>query len=221
MKKLTVLLIIILPLLAIGQTNYPPNQVPWNNHPTNWVYLCDFTGYGNTDPNAAFLPCGWYDEPTNLATTTVIHPTYSDTNLLINFISADPLMTVTPAFRRLITNYSMVVTLGYLNTCTDSNYYVVASPDLVNWTAVGTFTAVDISGLVTFLGRPVGAEYYRIYGPALPAPQIYAARIRTVITDPRIQSSFNSGVGLSAVICSTLYGFSFLRMAVSERKEEL
>jgi hypothetical protein len=46
-----------------AQTNYPPNTAPWTNYPPNWVYDCEFSGYGNLNPDATNLPCGFYDEP--------------------------------------------------------------------------------------------------------------------------------------------------------------
>ncbi|HEY5296862.1 MAG TPA: hypothetical protein VIK59_02960 [Verrucomicrobiae bacterium] len=63
----TILFIYALTCITVcAQTNYPPNSPPFNNHPTNWVYSCEFGGYNNQNPNVSYLPCGWYDQPTNL-----------------------------------------------------------------------------------------------------------------------------------------------------------
>jgi hypothetical protein len=159
MRKLYLLLLLTMPGLLLAQTNYPPNTPPWNNHPTNWVYDCSFTGYGQINPNATNLACGWYDEPTNVIAPATYTRFVAGTNLaLINCIvfSGSVFIHGTQIFLD-------TVTIGFTNYVSGSNYVVYGSTDLINWSEADSFQADD-SGSFTFQIAHQNQCFFRIYG---------------------------------------------------------
>jgi hypothetical protein len=178
------------------QTNYPPNTVPWNNHPTNWVYDCTFTGYGNLNPNATNLPCAWVDEPTNIIFLPFYVPFVPGTNLALTAVSTVFRQEISFLGRFTITNVVSDVTVSFTNACAGSNYTVFASTDLQNWNNIGSFTAADSASNWTMMGRMSSAEFYRIYGPPAPPPEKFAG---VILADPRTfhtLSCFSGGLFL-------------------------
>lgn len=214
---LPVILLLILPGVLFAQTNYPPNSAPWNNHPTNWVYDCEFLGYGNIDLNATPLACGWYDEPMNVLGAFVNYvPLPVWTNLFISSIT----VTHGSASSHGITFVTDNVNLQLTNFVAGSSYTLYGTFDFKTWYLMGNFS-VDSTGAIVFSIPAQSCYFFKVYGLVLPAPQIFAARINSVLSDPSIQLAFNAGMQFSATVCVTLYGFSFLRLTVPRRKEEL
>jgi hypothetical protein len=163
---------------AIAQTNYPPNTVPWNNHPTNWVYDCNFPGYNNTSPDPTPLPCGYFDEP--LITNTPVGFPSINPNALQLYLLGAPVLGMSGA------QHTYSVTLQLENCVVGSNYdcYVTQSLNPPSWShlGLGGTTATSRTQLITFsfIGFPPPMMFFRCHGlQAPPIPPVYVVT-RTV-----------------------------------------
>jgi hypothetical protein len=226
MKRILTILL-TLPGLVFGQTNYPPNSAPWTKYPTNWVYDCQFLGYGNTDPDASnYLACGWYDEPTNVIVLPTFTSQIAGTNLFLTGI--EPVLNSSSFYTggTLITVLSETVTLSYTNAVLGSNYVVLESYDMQTWNNIGSFTAGGNFGSVTLYSlnyNPSG--FFRIFG-AQAVPDAFTtadvqAGLLEVAEQPLYLDDFLTGLGLGATVVAGSFSLGLVRKIPEEAPTDL
>jgi hypothetical protein len=200
---------LVISFTVAGQTNYPPNSPPWNDNPTNWVYDCSFTGYGNVSIDASNLPCGYYDEP--LITNSIfVPPVFSSTALQISILwitNYYGYSFTTHGFTIPVTEVNLQVT----NEVPGTTYEVFASTNLESWsgTPIFTYTSTsnfdDLSYVIydSSFANPPSPMFFRAYGQE---PEFYRV-IRTVPVGHEPYLLFSVGVFTSFALFHSLRYF--------------
>jgi hypothetical protein len=190
MKLFILLMALCVTPSLFGQTNYPPNTAPWITNPTNWVFDCSFTGYGNVNPEATNLPCGWYDEITTVFPSSPPIPIDTD-GFWIQLLSTTNVL----FGRNILGNlFHQVVVLRLYNCVPGDTYQIYTNGNLSHSFALAV-TVKSISGTndVSLTLPTSDIYFFRAFGETLP-PDHSFARL----------ASFTLGLGLVRIFSRLL-----------------